>query len=119
MSHTSGLQRRQQRVRSRIRQRSVGRPRLTVFRSNKNIYAQVIDDEKRVTLAAASSVDKALQGKLKVGSNVGAAETVGQLLAERALKAGVKNVVFDRGGYLYHGRVKVLAEAARAKGLSF
>ena len=90
-------------------------PRLCVFRSNKEIYAQIIDDEKRTTLASASSLDKSL--KLKNGGNVEAAKAVGKLLAENAKKAKIKKVVFDRGGYLYHGRVKALAEAARENGL--
>ena len=90
-------------------------PRLSVFRSNKEIYAQIIDDEKRTTLVSASSLDKSL--KLKNGGNVEAAKAVGKLLAENAKKAKIKKVVFDRGGYLYHGRVKALAEAARENGL--
>ena len=90
-------------------------PRLSVFRSNKEIYAQIIDDENRTTLASASSLDKSL--KLKNGGNVEAAKAVGKLLAENAKKAKIKKVVFDRGGYLYHGRVQALAEAARENGL--
>ena len=92
-------------------------PRLNVFRSNSNIFAQIIDDEKGVTLVSASSIDKDL--KLKNGSNVEAATEVGKLLAKRAKDAKIKTVVFDRGGYLYHGRVKALAEAARENGLKF
>ena len=92
-------------------------PRLVVFRSNANIYAQVIDDVKGVTLASASSIDKEM--KLANGSNVEAAAQVGALVAKRALAAGIECVVFDRGGYLYHGRVKALAEAAREAGLKF
>ena len=92
-------------------------PRLVVFRSNANIYAQVIDDVKGVTLVSASSIDKEM--KLANGSNVEAATQVGALVAKRALAAGVETVVFDRGGYLYHGRVKALAEAAREAGLEF
>ena len=92
-------------------------PRLNVFRSNSNIFAQIIDDENGVTLVSASSLDKDL--KLANGSNVEAATKVGSAIAERALKANIKKVVFDRGGYLYHGRVKALAEAAREKGLEF
>ncbi|NQV55008.1 MAG: 50S ribosomal protein L18 [Rhodospirillales bacterium] len=95
------------------------RMRLTVFRSGKHIYAQVIDDAKGQTLAAASSLDKELKSKIKNGSGVGAAVEVGKLVAERAKKAGVGDVVFDRGGYLFHGRVKALAEAARESGLKF
>ncbi len=96
-----------------------GRPRLCVFRSSKHIYAQVIDDAKGVTLAAASSIEKDLKSKLKTGADKAAATEVGKLLAERAVKAGVAEVVFDRGGYIYHGRVKSLADAAREGGLSF
>lgn len=92
-------------------------PRLNVFRSNTNIFAQIIDDETATTIVSASSLDKEL--KLKSGANVEAATKVGELLAKRAVKAKVKKVVFDRGGYQYHGRVKALAEAARAEGLEF
>lgn len=92
-------------------------PRLNVFRSNSNIFAQIIDDEEGVTLVSASSLDKDL--KLNNGSNVEAATKVGELIATKAIKANIKKVVFDRGGYLYHGRVKALAEAARNKGLEF
>ena len=92
-------------------------PRLNVFRSNNNIFAQIIDDTKGVTLVSASSIDKDL--KLENGGNIEAAVKVGELIAKRAKKAKIKNVVFDRGGYLYHGRVKALAEAARANGLEF
>lgn len=93
------------------------RPRLNVYRSNKNIYAQLIDDENGVTLANASTVDKEL--KLDSTGNVEAAQKVGELIAKRAIEKGVKAVVFDRGGYLYHGRVKALADAARENGLEF
>lgn len=93
------------------------RPRLAVFRSEKNIYAQIIDDVKAVTLVAASSKDKDFS--LKVGSNKEAAKAVGEAIAKKALEKGIKNVVFDRGGYVYHGRVKELAEAAREAGLEF
>jgi large subunit ribosomal protein L18 len=96
-----------------------GRARLSVFRSSKHIYAQVIDDAGGKTVAAASTLDKDLKGALKTGSDVDAAQAVGKLVAERALSAGVKDVVFDRGGYLYHGRVKALADAAREAGLNF
>ena len=92
------------------------RPRLNVFRSNANIYAQIIDDVNGVTLASASSLDKAIEG---YGGNVTAASAVGKLIAERALAKGIENVVFDRGGYLYHGRVQALAEGAREGGLKF
>ena len=92
-------------------------PRLNVFRSNSNIFAQIIDDEKGITLVSASSIDKEL--KLENGSNVEAAKKVGELLAKRAKKAKITKVIFDRGGYLYHGRVKALADAARENGLEF
>ena len=110
-------ERRKLRVRRKIRKTATDRPRLSVFRSNKHIYAQVIDDDRGATLAAASTLDKDLKGKS--GADRGAAEAVGKLIAERAVAAGVTDVVFDRGGYLYHGRVKALAEAAREAGLSF
>jgi large subunit ribosomal protein L18 len=111
--------RRKMRVRAALRKRAAGRPRLSVHRSNKNIYAQIIDDAKGVTLAAASTLEGDLRGSLKTGGDVKAASAVGRLVAERAKKAGVGSVVFDRGGYLYHGRVRALAEAAREAGLSF
>jgi large subunit ribosomal protein L18 len=94
------------------------RPRLCVFRSMKHIYAQVIDDSRGVTLAAASTVDKGLRGSLD-GAKIGRARAVGELVAKRAIEVGVEKVVFDRGGYQYHGRVKALADGARAAGLSF
>jgi large subunit ribosomal protein L18 len=112
-------ERRKARVRRAIRKAANGRPRLSVFRSSKQIYAQVIDDERGVTLAAASSLEKDMRGKLKTGANVDAAKEVGRLVAERAGAAGVKAVIFDRSGYLYHGRVKALADAAREAGLDF
>ena len=111
--------RRQQRVRLALRRAANGRPRLSVFRSSKHIYAQVIDDLKGETLASASSLEKAMRDGGKTGADVDAAAAVGKLLAERAVKNGVKEVIFDRGRYLYHGRVKALAEAARESGLSF
>jgi len=111
--------RRKLRVRRKIRKSGMGRPRLSVFRSNKHIYAQVIDDAQGATLAAASSLDKALREQVKSGADREAAEAVGKLIAERAKAAGVSSVIFDRGGYIYHGRVKALAEAAREGGLSF
>ncbi|BBK30225.1 LSU ribosomal protein L18P [Stella humosa] len=111
--------RRRQRTRTQIRIKSAGRPRLSVFRSGKHIYAQIIDDGEGRTIAAASSIEKDMRGKIKTGADVPAAREVGLLLAERAKAAGVENVVFDRGGYPYHGRVKALAEAAREGGLSF
>jgi len=104
---------RAQRTRTRLKKLANGRPRLSVFRSSKNIYAQVIDDAQGVTLAAASS----LEGEK--GSDKDAAAKVGKLVAERAIEKGVKDVVFDRGGYIYHGRVKALADAARDAGLNF
>ena len=107
------------RNRAQIRRKAIGRARLSVFRSSKHIYAQIIDDTKGATVAAASSVDKDLKARLKTGANIDAAKEVGKLVAERAVKAGVKEVVFDRGGYLFHGRVKALAEGAREGGLSF
>ena len=111
--------RRKARVRRAIRKAANGRPRLSVFRSSKQIYAQVIDDVAGKTLAAASTLEKDLKGKLKTGADVEAAKEVGKLVAERASAAGVKSVVFDRSGYIYHGRVKALADAAREGGLEF
>ncbi len=112
------FERRKRRTRFKLSKVTTDRPRLSVFRSKKHMYVQVIDDVTRCTLAAASTLDKSLK-KLKATSNVAAAEEVGKLVAARALKAGVKKVVFDRGGYLYHGRVKALADAVRSAGLSF
>jgi len=114
-----GFTRRAQRVRHSLKRKSHGRARLSVFRSSKHIYAQVIDDAGGKTVAAASTLDKDLKGSLKKGSDMEAAQAVGKLIAARALQAGVTNVVFDRGGYLYHGRVKALADAAREAGLNF
>jgi large subunit ribosomal protein L18 len=111
--------RRKQRVRRSIRARAYGRPRLSVFRSSKQIYAQIIDDEQGVTVVAASSMEKANRDSLKSGANVDAAKVVGKLIAERAVAKGIKAVVFDRGAYMYHGRVKALAEGAREGGLDF
>ena len=110
---------RKRRVRTRLRKLSGDRPRLSVFRSNSHIYAQVIDDAKGVTLAAASSLEKTMRDKLKGGADRSAAEQVGALIAKRAIEAGVTKVVFDRGGYLFHGRVKSLADAVREGGLTF
>jgi large subunit ribosomal protein L18 len=118
-SPISSFDRRAARVRRTLRRAQGSRPRLSVFRSSKHIYAQVIDDSKGYTLASASSIDSELKVSLTKGTNVAAAAEVGKLVAERALKAGVKDVVFDRGGYLYHGRVKALADAAREAGLNF
>ena len=109
-----------ERIHKRIRRKLQGtpeRPRLAVFRSVAHIYAQVIDDSQGTTLVSASSVDKA--DKIKKGGNVAAAKSIGKLVAERAKEKGIKSVVFDRGGYQYHGRVKALADAARAAGLEF
>jgi large subunit ribosomal protein L18 len=106
----------------RIRNKISGtteRPRLNVYRSNKNIYAQIIDDVNRITLVSASTVEAALKNDVKYGGNKEAAKEVGKLLAQRAVEKGVKLVVFDRGGYIYHGRVKELADAAREAGLEF
>jgi large subunit ribosomal protein L18 len=111
--------RRKARIRRSIRAHAYGKPRLSVFRSSKQIYAQIIDDAKGVTLAAASSLEKDVRGSLKSGANVEAARTIGKQLAERATAAGIKDVVFDRGAYMYHGRVKALAEGAREGGLKF
>ncbi len=119
MAKTSQSQRRVQRVRRALAKVANGRPRLSVHRSSQNIYAQIIDDVKGVTLAAASTLDKDLRKSLKTGADKEAASAVGKLVAERAGKAGVKEVVFDRGAFIYHGRVKALAEAAREGGLSF
>ena len=112
-------ERRRARLRFQLRRKAGGRPRLSVFRSGKHIYAQVIDDEAGRTLAAASSLDKSLRESLRTGADKGAASAVGKLVAERAVAAGVTAVVFDRGAYLYHGRVKALADAAREGGLAF
>ena len=111
--------RRQNRVRAAIRQKAVDRPRLSVFRSSLHIYAQIIDDAQGTTVAAASTLDKELKGKLKTGANLDAAKEVGKLIAARAAAKGVKTVAFDRGGYKYHGRIKALADAAREGGLAF
>jgi large subunit ribosomal protein L18 len=111
--------RRRARVRFDLRQKSGRRPRLSVFRSSKHIYAQVIDDSRGCTVAAASSLDKALRESLRTGADRAAASAVGKLVAERALAAGITEVVFDRGAFLYHGRIKALADAAREGGLAF
>jgi len=110
--------RRKGRTRFSVKAAAHGRPRLSVFRSGRHIYAQIIKDEDGKTLAAASSIDEGLKGAVKGGTKDAAAK-VGKLLAERATKAGVKEVVFDRGEYMYHGRIKALADAAREAGLSF
>ena len=111
--------RRTAKVRRNVRRAARGRARLSVFRSSKHIYAQVIDDIKGETLASASSLEKTMREGLKTGANIDAAKAVGKVLAERAAAKGVKEVVFDRGGYLFHGRVKALADAAREGGLKF
>ena len=111
--------RRRSRVRRGLRRKSSGRPRLSVFRSNKHIYAQVIDDVEGVTVAAASSLDKEFRAAATGGGDKQAASTVGKMVAERAVAKGVSDVVFDRGPYLFHGRVKALADAAREGVLSF
>jgi large subunit ribosomal protein L18 len=112
-------ERRKGRIRAELRVVAYGRKRLSVFRSSKHIYAQVIDDESGATVAAASSIEKPTREALKTGASVDAAKAVGKLLAERAQEKGVKDVIFDRGSYLYHGRVKALADAAREGGLNF
>jgi large subunit ribosomal protein L18 len=111
--------RRTAKVRRRIRRVAGARARLSVFRSSKHIYAQVIDDVQGQTLAAASSLEKDVRTDLKTGADIAAAKAIGKLIAERAAAKGVKDVVFDRGGYLYHGRIKALADAAREGGLNF
>lgn len=110
--------RRRKRVRHKLRKKGL-RPRLSVHRSNQNIYAQVIDDVNGHTVAAASTLEKDLRGSLKTGADKGAAVEIGKRIAERAKSAGITEVLFDRGGYRYHGRVKALADAAREGGLSF
>jgi large subunit ribosomal protein L18 len=113
------FKRREARVRRTLKKVASDRARLSVHRSSQHIYAQVIDDAKGVTLASASTLEKGIKGSLKTGADKAAAAAVGKLVAERALKAGVKNVFFDRGGFLYHGRIKALADAAREGGLNF
>jgi large subunit ribosomal protein L18 len=119
MAHLTTTERRRARVRAQVRKAANGRPRLSVFRSSKQIYAQIIDDQQGVTLVAASTVEKDVRAQLKTGADIAAAKAIGKLVAERALAAGVKAVVFDRGQYIYHGRVKALAEGAREAGLDF
>jgi large subunit ribosomal protein L18 len=119
MASKESTQRRAQRIRRQIKKVAGERPRLSVYRSSKNIYAQIIDDAKGHTVAAASTLEKDLRGSLKTGADTAAAAAIGKLIAERAVKAGVKEVVFDRGPYIYHGRVKALADAAREGGLDF
>ena len=117
MAKLSLFDRRRRRVRTALRARAAGKPRLSVHRSGRHIYAQVIDDAAGVTLAAASTLDKDLRGK--AGATVNGAQEVGKKIAERAKAAGVTQVIFDRGGFLFHGRVKALADAAREGGLEF
>lgn len=119
LSAEERFERRARRVRYRIRVESGGRPRLTVFRSSRHIYGQIIDDAQGRTLAAASTLDRELRGELETGADKAAAKRVGLLLAQRAKAAGIEAVVFDRGGYKYHGRVQALAEGAREGGLVF
>jgi large subunit ribosomal protein L18 len=111
--------RRRASVRRKVKLSAGGRTRLSVFRSSKHIYAQLIDDDKGVTLAAASTLEKSLRGGGKKGADIDAAKAIGKLIAERAKEKGIKDVVFDRGAYLYHGRIKALADAAREGGLNF
>lgn len=113
------FEKRKARVRTTLRAAANGKPRLSVFRSNLHVYVQVIDDAKGSTVASASTLDKEVREQVKKSSTVEAAGFIGKIVAERALKAGVSEVVFDRGGYVYHGRVKALADAARAAGLKF
>jgi large subunit ribosomal protein L18 len=113
------IMRRQGRVRGALRRAAGERKRLSVFRSSKHIYAQVIDDDAGITVVAASSIEKTSREGMKTGASVEAAKAVGKLIAERAQEKGIKDVVFDRGAYLYHGRVKALADAAREGGLNF
>jgi large subunit ribosomal protein L18 len=118
-SSKDSIKRRASRIRRKVKTVAGDRPRLSVYRSSKNIYVQVIDDAKGHTIAAASTLEKDLKGSLKTGADTAAAAAIGKLIAERATKAGVREVVFDRGPYLFHGRVKALADAAREAGLSF
>ena len=119
MAYADATERRKARVRRSLKAVANGRPRLSIHRTSMHIYAQVIDDVNGVTLASASSLEKDLKAKMKTGANKEAATLIGKLVGERALKAGVKEVIFDRGAFLYHGRVKALAEAAREAGLNF
>jgi large subunit ribosomal protein L18 len=113
------VDRRKARIRRSIRERAYGKPRLSVFRSSKQIYAQIIDDGEGATLVAASSLEKDQRTALKTGATIEAAKAIGKLIAERASQKGIKEVVFDRGSYMYHGRVKALADGAREGGLNF
>ena len=117
--YLTATERRTARVRRAVKAAARGRPRLSVFRSSKHIYAQIIDDLRGGTVVSASSMEKTMRDGGKTGADIDAAKAVGKLLAERAAEKGVKEVVFDRGSYLYHGRVKALADAARESGLNF
>lgn len=119
MAKVDNFTRRKSRVRYQLRQKAAGRVRLSVFRSGRHIYAQLIDDAQGVTLAAASTAEKDLKGSLKSGATIDAAKAVGERIAKRAIDAKVAHIVFDRGGYLFHGRIKALADAARAAGMKF
>jgi large subunit ribosomal protein L18 len=119
MAAQSNFERRRIRVRRSLKKVAGARPRLSVFRSSKQIYAQIIDDASGNTLVAASTLDKEIKGSIKSGADVKAAVEVGKLVARRAIEKGVNAVVFDRGGYMFHGRVKALADAAREGGLNF
>ena len=113
------FQKRKERVRTALKKAANGKMRLSVFRSGKHIYAQIIDDAKGVTVVSASTLDKDVRSQIAKSSTVEAATFIGKLVAEKAVKSGVNEVVFDRGGYIYHGRVKALADAARAASLKF
>ena len=113
------MRKRAGRIRSKLAKTSSGKPRLSVFRSAKHIYAQVIDDKSGATLVSASTLDKSVRDAVEKSADAAAATVIGKAVAERALEKGVSEVVFDRGGYLFHGRVKALAEAAREAGLKF
>jgi len=119
MAHKSPTERRAARVRRAVKAAANGRMRLSVHRSSKHIYAQVIDDLNGVTLVSASTMEKAQRESGKTGADIEAAKVVGKLVAERAGQKGIKNVVFDRGRFMYHGRIKALADAAREGGLDF
>lgn len=119
MKRLNAQERRTQRVRRRVKFSAKGKPRLSVFRSGKHMYAQIIDDIQGITLACASTVDKELREGIKSGSTVDAAKAVGDMIAKRAKAKNIEQVVYDRGGFLYHGRVQALADAARAAGLKF
>lgn len=117
--HETSFERRKRRVRTHLKSVSTGRLRLSVYRSNMNIYAQIIDDKQGITLASASTLDSSLSKAFKNGGNKASAAEVGKLIAQRAKQKGIESVVFDRGGYVYHGRIAVLADAARESGLNF